>query len=121
VPSHPVFQYLESDHFSWAADRSTGGDKSWVKDVRRIEAKRIAPGRSLGSHAALLFLRWRYNVMERLPFRANLAEYSRQADAVLSGWNAGDESAIRFLWEQHPRFRRPDVLWLPKQMETVDI
>jgi hypothetical protein len=59
--------------------------------------------------------------MERLPFRANLAEYGRQADAVLSGWNAGDESAIRFFWEQHPRFRRPDVLWLPREMERVDI
>ena len=59
--------------------------------------------------------------MERLPFRSNLADYGRQADAVLNGWKAGDESAIRFFWEQHPRFRRPDVLWLPKEMEKVDI
>jgi Ankyrin repeats (3 copies) len=59
--------------------------------------------------------------MERLPFRANLAEYGRQADAVLNGWKAGDDRAFRFFWEQHPRFRRPDVLWLPKQMEGVEI
>jgi hypothetical protein len=59
--------------------------------------------------------------MERLPFRANLAEYGRQADAVLKSWKARDESAIRFFWEQHPRFRRSDVLWLPKQMDSFDI
>jgi hypothetical protein len=59
--------------------------------------------------------------MERLPFRTNLAEYGHQADAVLHGWTAGDESAMRFFWEQHPRFKRPDVLWLPKHMERADL
>jgi hypothetical protein len=56
--------------------------------------------------------------MERLPFRANLAEYGRQADAVLNGWKVGDERAIRFFWEQHPRFRRLDVLSSPAGMTS---
>jgi ankyrin repeat protein len=59
--------------------------------------------------------------MDRLPYRASLSEYQRQADALLNGWKEGDESAIRFFWQQHPRFRRPDALWLPKQMEKSEI
>lgn len=59
--------------------------------------------------------------MDRLPFRATLSEYRRQADALLSGWNAGEETSIRFVWQQHPRFRRPDVRWLPKEMQTSAI
>jgi ankyrin repeat protein len=59
--------------------------------------------------------------MERLQFRASLADYQRQADSALNGWKAGDERAIRFFWQHHPRFRRPDVLWLPKQLEKSEI
>ena len=59
--------------------------------------------------------------MDRLPYRARLFEYQRQADALLNGWTAGDESAIGFFWQHHPRFRRPDVLWLPKQMERSEL
>jgi hypothetical protein len=59
--------------------------------------------------------------MDRLPYRASLSEYQCQADALLNGWKAGDESAIQFFWQQHPRFRRPDVLWLPRQMEKSEI
>ena len=39
---------IQPDHFSWAADRSTDGGKTWVKDYQRIEARRIGPARSLG-------------------------------------------------------------------------
>ena len=59
--------------------------------------------------------------MDRLPFRASLSEYQHQADALLNGWTAGDESAIGFFWRHHPRFRRPDVLWLPRQMEPSEL
>lgn len=59
--------------------------------------------------------------MDCLPYRAHLPEYQRQADVLLNGWTAGDESAIEFFWRQHPRFRRPDVLWLPKQLERSDL
>jgi hypothetical protein len=59
--------------------------------------------------------------MDRLHVRAPLAEYQRQADGLLSGWHAGDDNAVRFFWRQHPRFRRPDVLWLPRQIEKADV
>jgi hypothetical protein len=36
------------DRFSWSADRSTDGGKTWVKDHLRIEARRIGPPRTLG-------------------------------------------------------------------------
>jgi hypothetical protein len=38
---------IQPDHFSWAADRSTDGGKTWVKDFQRIEARRIGPSRLL--------------------------------------------------------------------------
>jgi hypothetical protein len=59
--------------------------------------------------------------MDRLPYRASVSDYERQAGALLNGWTAADDSAIRFFWQHHPRFRRPDVLWLPKQMERSEL
>ncbi len=59
--------------------------------------------------------------MEHLPFKAAVDDYQRQADALLDGWRAADDEAIRFLWQHHPRFRRPDVRWLPKQLERAEL
>ena len=59
--------------------------------------------------------------MGHLGYNATLDEYQRQADALLNGWRAGDDEAVRFFWQKHPRFRRPDVLWLPKQIEKEEI
>ena len=39
---------IRPDRFSWSADRSTDGGKTWVKNFQTIEARRIAPARSLG-------------------------------------------------------------------------
>lgn len=39
---------IRPDRFSWTADRSTDGGKTWVKDFQQIEARRIGPSRSLG-------------------------------------------------------------------------
>ncbi len=39
---------IQQDRFSWAADRSTDGGRTRVKDHLRIEARRIGPPRSLG-------------------------------------------------------------------------
>ena len=39
---------IQPDRFSWTADRSTDGGKTWVKDHQRIEARRIGAARSLG-------------------------------------------------------------------------
>jgi hypothetical protein len=59
--------------------------------------------------------------MDRLPYRATVSDYQHQADALLNGWSARDESAVEFFWRQHPRFRRPDVLWLPRQVEASEL
>ena len=42
---------IQPDRFSWAADRSTDGGKSWSKEHQKIEARRIGPPRSLGALA----------------------------------------------------------------------
>jgi len=39
---------IQPDRFSWTADRSMDGGKTWVKDYQQIEARRIGPARSLG-------------------------------------------------------------------------
>jgi hypothetical protein len=39
---------IRPDAFSWAADRSTDGGKTWVKNHQTIEARRIGKARSLG-------------------------------------------------------------------------
>jgi len=37
---------ITPDSFSWNADQSTDGGKTWTKDFQQIEAKRIGPARS---------------------------------------------------------------------------
>ena len=39
---------IQPDRFSWTADRSTDGGKTWEANHLRIEARRIGPARSLG-------------------------------------------------------------------------
>jgi hypothetical protein len=43
---------IQPDRFSWRADRSNDGGKSWEKDHLKIEARRIGPPRRLGPLAA---------------------------------------------------------------------
>ena len=38
---------IRLDRFSWSADRSTDGGKTWTKAFHTIEARRIGPARSL--------------------------------------------------------------------------
>jgi hypothetical protein len=38
---------IKPDSFSWTADQSTDGGKTWVKDFIQIEAKRVGPPRTL--------------------------------------------------------------------------
>ncbi len=42
---------IKPDSFSWSADRSTDGGKSWVKDFQTIQARRIGPPRTMGALA----------------------------------------------------------------------
>ena len=39
---------IQPDRFSWIADRSVDGGKTWQTGTLRIEARRIGPARSLG-------------------------------------------------------------------------
>jgi hypothetical protein len=39
---------IQPDRFSWTADRSRDGGKTWERDHMHIEARRIGPPRSLG-------------------------------------------------------------------------
>jgi hypothetical protein len=39
---------IQPDRFSWRADRSVDGGKTWISDDQQIEARRIGPPRSLG-------------------------------------------------------------------------
>jgi hypothetical protein len=42
---------IQPDRFSWTADRSTDGGKTWSREDQKIEAHRIGPARSLGALA----------------------------------------------------------------------
>ena len=42
---------IQPDRFSWVADRSTDGGKTWSKEDQKIEAHRIGPARSLDALA----------------------------------------------------------------------
>jgi hypothetical protein len=42
---------IRPDRFSWTADRSTDGGKTWVTRHQTIEARRVGPSRSLGAIA----------------------------------------------------------------------
>jgi hypothetical protein len=39
---------IQPDRFSWIADRSTDGGKTWQAKHQTIDARRIGPARSLG-------------------------------------------------------------------------
>ena len=42
---------IQADRFSWTADRSTDGGKTWVTAFQTIEARRIGPARTIGALA----------------------------------------------------------------------
>jgi hypothetical protein len=43
---------IKPDSFSWNADQSTDGGKTWTKDFQQIEAKRLGPPRTMPQLAA---------------------------------------------------------------------
>jgi hypothetical protein len=44
---------IQPDRFSWSADRSNDGGKTWIRDDQQIEARRIGPPRLLGPLTAV--------------------------------------------------------------------
>jgi hypothetical protein len=51
TPSQWHIRYFDigPDRFSWAADRSTDGGKTWVTSFQQLEARRIGPPRSMAA------------------------------------------------------------------------
>jgi hypothetical protein len=43
---------IRPDRFSWTADRSTDGGKTWTTNFQQIEARRVGPPRSIGPLAS---------------------------------------------------------------------
>lgn len=41
------YHSIEPDRFSWVADRSTDGGKTWTPEYQKIEARRIGPAREM--------------------------------------------------------------------------
>ena len=56
-----------------------------------------------------------------LPFDAPLADYVRQADSLLAGWQGGDETAIRVFRESHPKFLDEKIPWLQRHMTPEEV
>lgn len=56
-----------------------------------------------------------------LPFDAPLERYEQQAVAPLSAFRAGEPAAIRCFKHRLPRFLRPGVPWLPKDLSNAEV
>lgn len=41
------YSNIQADRFSWSADRSTDGSKTWVTNFQQLDVKRIGPPRSV--------------------------------------------------------------------------
>jgi ankyrin repeat protein len=59
--------------------------------------------------------------LSRLPFDAPLIEYEKQASALHDRWREGDEETVRLVRNRHPKFLRPDVPWLPKDLSDEEV
>ena len=58
---------------------------------------------------------------EPLPFDAGLADYQRQAEALLTTFRAGDAGAIACFKQRHPRFLDDKIPWLPRNLSDEEI
>src|SRR5262245_38318513 len=56
-----------------------------------------------------------------LPFDAPLSDYARQAGALLDGWQAEDEHAVRIFRQHHPKFLDRKIPWLQREMSDEDV
>ena len=56
-----------------------------------------------------------------LPFDSPLFDYVKQADALLAGWRARDQSAIRIFRSKHPKFLHDKITWLERAMALEDV
>jgi ankyrin repeat protein len=59
--------------------------------------------------------------LRHLPFDAPLADYTRQADHLLAGWQAGRDDSIRVFRQKHPKFLDAKIPWLPRHMTDAEV
>ena len=57
----------------------------------------------------------------RLPTSATPREYERQAEALVAGWQAGDEDAVQLISGHHPHFFEREIPWLRRNMTSDEI
>ncbi len=58
---------------------------------------------------------------EPLPFDAPLERYEQQADSLLAEFRVGDPEAVSCFKRRLPRFLRPDIPWLPKDISDAEV
>jgi len=56
-----------------------------------------------------------------LPFDAGVADYTAQAELLLSGHRTGESRALKTIHENHPRFLDAETKWLPLRLEEDEI
>ena len=56
-----------------------------------------------------------------LPFDSPLSDYVMQSDALLEGWRARDEAAIRIVKSKHPKFLDDRIPWLERPMSREEV
>jgi ankyrin repeat protein len=56
--------------------------------------------------------------MTFLPIDAAVGDYLRQADALLAGWQSGDQEAVKVFRAHHPKFLDDTVPWLQRFWES---
>jgi ankyrin repeat protein len=59
--------------------------------------------------------------LKPLEFDAPLSGYIAQADALLAGWHARDEQAIRVFRNRHPKFLDDKITWLARDMSDAEV
>jgi ankyrin repeat protein len=51
-----------------------------------------------------------------LPFDAPLADYQKQADDLIAGWQRNDQNAVEVFCRRHPKFLDSKIPWLQRDM-----
>jgi ankyrin repeat protein len=56
-----------------------------------------------------------------LPLDSSLSAYVKQAEALLAGWRASDETVVRILKSKHPKFLDSKIPWLERPMSRAEV
>ncbi|MBY0495763.1 MAG: ankyrin repeat domain-containing protein [Cyanobacteria bacterium] len=59
--------------------------------------------------------------LQPLPFNAPIGNYAAQADALLDGWRAGNNDAIKAIRNRHPKFLDDKIKWLERHMTDAEV